>query len=119
MTAMTSDSGKCLPRRSFLKLSVAGAGAFATGGASTANAADKSGLIGQPLPINKSFEFGKHTYAGPYTGSFLDRVAFPMGGMGAGMICLEGTGALSHFSLRPESLASRREKQIRVNFCLT
>jgi hypothetical protein len=25
---------------------------------------------------------------------------FPMGGMGAGMICLEGTGALSHFSLR-------------------
>ena len=23
-----------------------------------------------------------------------------MGGMGAGMICLEGTGALSHFSLR-------------------
>ncbi len=27
-------------------------------------------------------------------------IAYPMGGMGAGMICLEGTGALSHFSLR-------------------
>lgn len=30
----------------------------------------------------------------------LDRVAFPLGGIGAGTICLEGTGALSHVSLR-------------------
>jgi uncharacterized protein (DUF608 family) len=30
----------------------------------------------------------------------LTRVAFPLGGIGAGMICLEGTGALSHVSLR-------------------
>lgn len=35
-----------------------------------------------------------------YSGDRLDRVAFPMGGMGAGMICLEGTGALSHVSVR-------------------
>jgi uncharacterized protein (DUF608 family) len=35
-----------------------------------------------------------------YAGERLSRVAFPMGGMGAGMLCLEGTGALSHFSLR-------------------
>ncbi|MBD3241929.1 MAG: hypothetical protein GF331_15170 [Chitinivibrionales bacterium] len=35
-----------------------------------------------------------------YTGPNLDRVAFPMGGIGAGMICLEGTGALSHVSVR-------------------
>lgn len=34
------------------------------------------------------------------TGEHLDRVAFPLGGLGAGMICLEGTGALSHVSLR-------------------
>lgn len=27
------------------------------------------------------------------------RIAFPLGGLGAGMICLEGTGAMSHFSL--------------------
>ncbi len=39
-------------------------------------------------------------YNGPYSGSHLDRIAFPMGGMGAGMVCLEGTGALSHVSLR-------------------
>jgi uncharacterized protein (DUF608 family) len=39
-------------------------------------------------------------YLGEYCGERLSRVAFPMGGMGAGMICLEGTGALSHVSLR-------------------
>jgi uncharacterized protein (DUF608 family) len=33
-------------------------------------------------------------------GTHLDRIAFPMGGIGAGMICLEGTGALSHVSVR-------------------
>jgi hypothetical protein len=35
-----------------------------------------------------------------YTGEYLARVAFPLGGTGAGMICLEGTGTLSHVSLR-------------------
>jgi len=35
-----------------------------------------------------------------YSGAHLDRVAFPLGGIGAGMICLEGTGAISHVSLR-------------------
>jgi uncharacterized protein (DUF608 family) len=35
-----------------------------------------------------------------YQGPRLDRVAFPLGGIGTGMICLEGTGALSHVSLR-------------------
>ncbi len=35
-----------------------------------------------------------------YTGEYLDRIAFPMGGIGAGMVCLEGGGSLSHLSLR-------------------
>ncbi|MGH7593018.1 MAG: GH116 family glycosyl hydrolase, partial [Gemmatimonadales bacterium] len=39
-------------------------------------------------------------YDGTYAGPRLNRVAFPMGGMGAGMICLEGTGALSEISIR-------------------
>lgn len=39
-------------------------------------------------------------YRGEYSGARLNRVAFPLGGLGAGMICLEGAGALSHFSLR-------------------
>lgn len=39
-------------------------------------------------------------YNEPYTGKDLDRVAFPIGGMGAGMFCLEGNGAISHVSVR-------------------
>ena len=39
-------------------------------------------------------------YNGAYEGENLNRVAFPMGGIGAGMICLEGTGAFSHVSVR-------------------
>lgn len=39
-------------------------------------------------------------YNDVYAGVHLSRVAFPLGGMGAGMICLEGTGALSHVSVR-------------------
>ena len=35
-----------------------------------------------------------------YEGERLNHLAFPMGGIGSGMICLEGTGALSHVSLR-------------------
>ncbi|HVM89279.1 MAG TPA: GH116 family glycosyl hydrolase [Puia sp.] len=42
---------------------------------------------------------GRH-YNGPYTEEYLNRVAFPMGGMGAGMICMEGTGAISHVSIK-------------------
>ena len=41
-----------------------------------------------------------HTYNGAYRGPNLDRVAFPLGGIGAGMICLEGTGGLTNVSLR-------------------
>ena len=42
----------------------------------------------------------KREYNSVYTGERLNRVAFPVGGIGAGMICLEGTGALSHVSVR-------------------
>jgi uncharacterized protein (DUF608 family) len=39
-------------------------------------------------------------FNGPYRGAELNRAAFPIGGIGAGMFCLEGTGAISHVSLR-------------------
>lgn len=39
-------------------------------------------------------------YNGPYRDAYLNRLAFPLGGIGAGMVCLEGTGAISHVSLR-------------------
>jgi uncharacterized protein (DUF608 family) len=32
----------------------------------------------------------------------LNRVSFPMGGIGAGMLCLDGTGSLSHLSVNGE-----------------
>ncbi|MCE5324603.1 non-lysosomal glucosylceramidase [bacterium] len=35
-----------------------------------------------------------------YKGEYLNHIAFPLGGIGAGMICLEGTGALSNVSIR-------------------
>ncbi len=43
---------------------------------------------------------GKHSFGGVYSGEYLNRIAFPLGGIGAGMVCLEGTGAISHVSLR-------------------
>ncbi len=42
----------------------------------------------------------KHKYNEMYRGPHLNRVAFPIGGIGAGMVCLEGTGAISHLSVR-------------------
>jgi len=41
-----------------------------------------------------------HEYNGSYSGKYLSRIAFPIGGIGAGMFCLEGTGAISHMSVR-------------------
>lgn len=39
-------------------------------------------------------------YNGSYRDEYLSRLAFPIGGIGSGMFCLEGTGALSHMSVR-------------------
>jgi len=34
-----------------------------------------------------------------YRGRYLDQIAFPLGGLGAGMFCLEGFGSPEHFSI--------------------
>jgi uncharacterized protein (DUF608 family) len=39
-------------------------------------------------------------YNTAYTGDHMTRIAFPIGNIGAGMFCLEGTGAISHLSIR-------------------
>ena len=75
----------------------------------------RSGILwvvswGVVLATGGGFAFGAHVYNGPYTGTNLDRVAFPMGGIGAGMICLEGAGMLSHFSLHNHPDVFREEK---------
>lgn len=41
-----------------------------------------------------------HEYNGKYTGEYLNKLAFPIGGIGAGMVCLEGSGAWSHLSVK-------------------
>lgn len=38
-----------------------------------------------------------------YRGRHLDQIFYPMGGIGAGMICLEGTGTISRISIRHEA----------------
>jgi len=44
--------------------------------------------------------FAQHNYNQSYAGQNLSRVAFPIGGIGSGMLTLEGTGAISHMSIR-------------------
>jgi uncharacterized protein (DUF608 family) len=39
-------------------------------------------------------------YNTAYRDEYLNRVAFPIGGLGAGMFCMEGTGAISHMSVK-------------------
>ncbi len=43
---------------------------------------------------------GQRDFNSSYTGDNLNRLAFPIGGIGAGMFCLEGNGAISHVSVR-------------------
>lgn len=43
---------------------------------------------------------GARQFNGPYEGANLNRIAFPIGGLGSGMYCLEGTGAISAMSVR-------------------
>jgi uncharacterized protein (DUF608 family) len=47
-----------------------------------------------------AFNNNSREFNGIYSGEFLNRVAFPIGGIGAGMVCLEGTGTISHVSVR-------------------
>ena len=55
--------------------------------------------IGPNLP-NYRNGLPERPFNSSYSGPYLSRVAFPIGGIGAGMICFEGTAAFSHFSLR-------------------
>ncbi|MGN6616081.1 MAG: GH116 family glycosyl hydrolase [Ilyomonas sp.] len=53
------------------------------------------------LSVNRVENYSSsHLYNQSYSGEYLNRIAFPIGGLGAGMFCLEGTGAISHMSVR-------------------
>jgi uncharacterized protein (DUF608 family) len=43
---------------------------------------------------------GGHIFNSYYSHENIDRIAFPIGGIGAGMFCIEGTGTISHMSVR-------------------
>lgn len=85
-----------MKRRSFVKGTMAGATAAAASTIPQVLSGCGPGT-GKSRPASGRKRTGYNT---GYEGEFLDRVAFPLGGIGAGMICLEGTGALSHVSLR-------------------
>jgi uncharacterized protein (DUF608 family) len=89
-----------IARRRFLQLSAAGAGALGATALPVGTATTGSAAEAAPRRARTRARAGGHAYNGEYSGDHLNRIAFPMGGLGAGMICLEGTGALSHFSLR-------------------
>ncbi len=89
-----------MPRRKFLKLSATAAGAVS--GLSTGATANSTAAETESAPKRRSRAPRRSTrpYNSEYVGEFLNQVAFPLGGIGAGMICLEGSGAISHVSLR-------------------
>jgi uncharacterized protein (DUF608 family) len=89
-----------MPRRDFLLKSALAVGAIGMTG-TVAGGVEPAGAVRPPQdgePIRAHERAGR--YSGVYAGAQLDRVAFPLGGIGAGMICVEGTGAFSHVSLR-------------------
>ena len=90
-------------RRSFLKK--VGFGTIAATGYPALTSAGS--LIGKSDDIdNLNFQLDRtaRNFNDVYENEYLSRVAFPLGGIGAGMFCLEGTGAISHLSVnnRPE-----------------
>src|SRR3954454_3619489 len=89
---------KTQKRRSFLKSVVLGGRSVAI----TPNLL-KAGELANDVEATNAQQKAPITnrkYYTPYTGEYLNRVAFPIGGLGAGMFCLEGTGAISHMSVR-------------------
>jgi uncharacterized protein (DUF608 family) len=95
-TERSNDSS--MPRRKFLKLSAATVGGL--GAAPTAEFEATGEGIGSGSGNSAAGGGAGRPFNSAYTRDYLNQVAFPLGGIGAGMICLEGTGALSHVSLR-------------------
>jgi uncharacterized protein (DUF608 family) len=85
---------KGLTRRKFItNTTLAGIGTIGSAGL-------LSSCSGKPIESDSKTKTDSHVFNGYYRGKYLDRIAFPIGGIGAGMFCLEGTGAISHMSVR-------------------
>lgn len=85
-------------RRRFLKnLGLGGVGVGLLSSQLSAAPTEKKGVAENKKPLQ---ERSKRPYNGKYTAEYLNRLAMPIGGMGAGMFCMEGTGAISHMSVK-------------------
>jgi len=93
---MNPDPSSGLKRRDFIKASAVSMAALGGVGVSATAAAARPDRSQSP----RSRSGSAHRFNETYTGEFLNHVAFPLGGIGADMICVEGTGALSHVSFR-------------------
>jgi hypothetical protein len=78
-------------RREFFMRSLGTLGAIAAG-----SSLPRSAAGAEPAPPPLAARDPDATYSGEQ----LENIAFPMGGFGAGMICLEGAGALTNASVR-------------------
>ena len=94
---MKNKSDRKSDRRSFLKNIGIGSASAALIPTGLLSVDQKNDIIEENVYSSNS---SSRKYNGSYQGQYLNRIAFPMGGMGAGMICMEGTGALSHISIR-------------------
>ncbi len=82
---------RLIARREFVRTSLGTLGAIAA-----ATSLPAAGDERAPAPEPSAARGPDATFSGEH----LDQVAFPMGGIGAGMICLEGAGALTNVSVR-------------------
>jgi uncharacterized protein (DUF608 family) len=100
---MVDDGDGDATRREFLRRT-ASVGAAVFGSASATGRTLRGVAAATDGPTRETVPGQEEPRSRTYAGEQLSRVAFPMGGIGAGMICLEGTGALSHVSLehRPD-----------------
>jgi len=88
-------------RRSFLKnLSAGGAAAVFFPVDILTSPGEKKDIANESSDKADDKGQNQRAYNAPYTGEHLNRLAFPIGGLGAGMFCMEGTGAISHMSVR-------------------
>jgi len=91
-------------RRAFLKtLTLGSLGAAAPVqilSAEENKTAEENHRLKEKANPDSNAENERRKYNAVYKDEFLNRLAFPIGGLGAGMFCLEGTGAISHMSVR-------------------
>ena len=83
-----SHNDASMPRRKFLRLSAATVGAVGGLGAGPAVQAahTRSAHPAEVRTARAARRRGRRAYDGPYSGENLNQVAFPLGGIGAGLV---------------------------------